>query len=954
VPFLQGLLLAHALCTPLAANDPGDLPEAARAGLAADDPRHLPEAARAGLAADAQRKPAEVARAAAVKIVVRSAAPVDARELAALVALAPGEPLDPERVRATLRNLRLAGLASEVELWTRAVEGGVEVELVLFPEVVVGSVAIAGESGLPAARLLAAVPQKRGQPLREDRVVRGVYRIEELLAAEGFRTPRARVAVAPLEGGPAVSVTYRVEAGPRTRIGAVRLAGLAPPAEAAALEQLRARPGEPYRPAAVRDDRERLERWLARSGYRRAKVAAAEESAAGAAAVDLLWKIERGPRFELDLAGAERKTLEQRGLLSFLGDAPFDEALVLESVAAIRDDFQRRGHYRVEVRDELVVSGEVERLRLEIVPGPRFELAEVRFEGNDSFPAERLEKLLSTAPRRMLRPGSGRLVDSEVAEDLTNLRSFYALAGFDRARIGPARVDAVGANELAVVFPIEEGRRLTTGTLAVHGPVSVAPETLAAGLPLAPGGPFHRLLLDSAVDAVRARLEERGHRRALVEPRVAWDASGTVADVTLELLAGPRATVEAVVVRGNARTRTDLVRRFAALEPGEPIATGRLLDVQRRLYRLGLFARVDVSAPRAASTSEPSEVIVEVEEGRARSVAYGAGYDSESGVRGLFRFAHANLGGRALAFQLDALVSPKDELLRAVLRQPYLGRFPVELSVTAYDQREVRPDFEVDRRGGQLGAERWIGRTRLGLFAEYRLVELATGAPEAAIPKESRNARVASLTPTLLRDRRDDPVDPRRGWSATVQLERAFPFADADADYAKLFGQLSLYRPLGRGTLALSLRGGAIRPEATGSDPSVPAIDRVPAAELFYAGGRTTHRAFARDELGILGETIVLDEEGDPIARGGGALALANLEWRVPVAGEFGIALFLDGGNVWREAGDVDLSRARWGAGLGLRYASPVGPLRLEVGWKLDREPFEDAYEAFVSLGNAF
>jgi outer membrane translocation and assembly module TamA len=152
----------------------------------------------------------------------------------------------------------------------------------------------------------------------------------------------------------------------------------------------------------------------------------------------------------------------------------------------------------------------------------------------------------------------------------------------------------------------------------------------------------------------------------------------------------------------------------------------------------------------------------------------------------------------------------------------------------------------------------------------------------------------------------------------------------------------------------MSARGGAIWPRAEAEDPELEPIDAVPSAELFYAGGRTSHRAFPRDRLGIPGETLFVEPGEDPVPLGGGALALVNLEWRFPIVGDFGGNLFVDGGNVWREIADFDPSQARWGAGVGLRYQSPVGPLRVEVGWNLDREPGEDPYVWFVSLGNPF
>ncbi len=894
------------------------------------------------------------------RVEVRGEGQVDLEEVRALVALVPGAPLEAGAVRDTLIRLRLAGLASEVEVLTRPAAGGVEAVVVLRADVRVESVEIAGEAALPADRLAAAVDQKAGRPLREDRVLRGVYGLEELLEAEGYLDAEVGLDVAVDARLRRARVTYRLDPGARWQVGEVRLEGVASPAEERELlAVLRAGPGRPYRSPALRDDSERLTRALVAAGYRLAQVEALPEHRdAEAARVDLAYRIERGPRLELRLVGAERDDLEKRDLLPFLGEAGYDEALLLQAAAQIRSSYQQRGHWqvRVETREERrdEPAGEVLVVHLEIEPGPRFELAEIAFEGNASFAGDVLVQRMALSPRRPLVPGSGRLVDEQLAADLSNLRSFYAVQGFGQAKIGPARVETIAPDRLRLVVPIVEGERQRIGEILFEGNQALTDEQLAAALRIAPGGPFHRVLIDEALELLRLAYEREGYRAALASARVGWDPDRALASVRFDLLEGERSTVDAVVLRGQVRTPTAVLRRFVPLAPGDPISGARLLEVQRALYRLGIFSRVEVTVAgrglRAGST-----VLVEVEEGRVRSVGYGFGYDSESGARGLLRLAHANLFGRAASLSADALVSEREEVYRLLYRQPYLGPVPVEFRGSVYRESENHPDFDVLRRGLQLGVQRDFGRLLGSLVYDYRIVELESEVAEAEIPLESRDARVASLTPIAFYDRRDDPIDPRRGWSLSTSLERAFPAFAANSEFRKLFGQGTGYVDLGdAGVLATSLRLGAIENLREETDPAFEGIDYVPAAERFYAGGRTSHRAFERDRLGVPGETLIASGGDDYVPIGGGALVLVNLEYRFPIFGGLGGTLFADGGNVWRDFADVDPGEVRWGAGVGVRYLSPIGPLRLEVGWKLEREPWEPGYVWFVSLGNPF
>jgi outer membrane protein assembly factor BamA len=193
-----------------------------------------------------------------------------------------------------------------------------------------------------------------------------------------------------------------------------------------------------------------------------------------------------------------------------------------------------------------------------------------------------------------------------------------------------------------------------------------------------------------------------------------------------------------------------------------------------------------------------------------------------------------------------------------------------------------------------------------------------------------------------------------------MQVEIAFPAIQADANFAKLFVQQAAYAPLGSfGVFAASVRLGAIEPLDSGGvrDPLVPPelpSSLIPVSERFFAGGRTTHRAYERDQLGVPGETL-LPIEGEVFESGGNGLFLLNLDYRFPIFGAFGGTLFFDLGNVWADWRNIDADDFKPGVGVGFRYQSPIGPVRLSVGWKLDPEPGENKDPVFfLSLGNPF
>jgi len=934
------------------------------------------------------------------------------RELTDYLALEVGEPLTQEAVHRTLNNLHASGQASRISVSTSpAAEGGVVVALSLWPNVMVAEVRIEGElAGIKRSDLEAQIPQEAGQPLIESRVIRGDFQLEELYARRGYLDTRVTLDVSEPDPRNRVTVTYRIAPGDRLPVGQVSFEGeLEPVSPAALIGRMRNPPGEPYRARVAAEDAERMRSWLIEQGYRLARVELVQESRwPDPPRMDLAYRVEVGPRVEVRVEGAELEKLKKRGLVAFLGEDGFDEALLLQTADRIQAYYQRQGYYRVsvETRQERVTASdgdaaeeekdsgdrEILRVLISIEPGPVYSLQEVRFEGNESFSEPRLDELIETSEERLLGLGDGRLVDEVLNADLRNLRTFYALEGFVGTRIGPPELDFQN-REIRLRIPIEEGRRRRVGAIRFEGVEVLSPSRLRERLPLKEGGGFNEFLLEDGLDAVRARYDELGYTRAQVSATRTWNEENTVVELTFQVLEGPQQILGNILVTGNRKTRTPVILRALEISPGDPVSGSRLLDLERNLYRLGIFSRVEVSFTPADLGASRRDIVIRVKEGETRSLIFEAGFDSEDEVRGLVGFSLRNVFGRNYTLRTDLRLSSADtqRRFRLSFEQPRLGGLPFGVLYEFFRFEEDRESYEATRRIGRVELVPRSATRRFSLALDLRDIETAEFAdpllqgdegqeggegprpvkPGILSPLEldddgtSRGVQVASLIPGFQWDRRDDPVEPGRGWTSSAQLQYSVPFAarfgldrlegvfEAEASYLKLFAQHSHFLSLGEGkVLALGARLGAIEPVEPVAGAEGDRLLSVPLDERFFAGGRSTHRAFPRFGLGIDGETRVReDDDREPI--GGNGLVLLNLEYRFPLFSAVGGSVFVDSGNVWRDWRDVD-GRFRNGVGFGVRYLSPIGPLRLDVGFKLDRKPAESEFEIHFSFGNPF
>ena len=884
-------------------------------------------------------------------------------------------------VARTLRNLQASGLVSEAEAFVEAEPEGVAITFATWGRIQVERIIFEGDLEVRQRDLRGVLAQGEGEPLVTSRILRGVYDLETYYQRLGFLAASVRARPQIDRENKTAVVIYEIDPGSRFKVREVSFEGPIAPFTAEQLEgHLKMGPGKTYLNRGARADTERLETWLFSQNHRVARVGPFDSAIDWEEAfVDLTYQIDVGPRFLIEIHGADERRLRRKGLLPFLKDSRYDEAILLRSVERIRTHYQRQGYFDVDVSWEESRTSDLVHLVLTVDLGSRYQLAEIGFVGNEVVGTETLRSLISTEPRRLFSSSSGRLSESVLEEDLENILSFYRINGYWDAVVGPAEINQ-DAGELRVTIPIEEGVQRRLVNLQLDGVSSVDESALRLKLPLQEGGPFHPILQEETTSAIRAFYRSRGFASVQLDARVDWDSKEILADLSYRILEGPRSVVDRVVIRGNRRTQSQVIRDALDLRPGEFFSSDRLLEAQTNLHRLGAFSSVDVRQAPGTPFSGERDILVDVEEGSRHSFTYGFGLDTEEGFTGLLGYTRSNMLGRGVTGRLDLRLG-RDTLARVLLNQPFFGRRRITTTGSLFYIEETRDSFESLRRGGQVEAQRIGKHSRTGLLFDYRQVDILEfeGFDPGEVDRDLEEVQIASITPNYQLNHRDDPVNPTSGWTTNLQFQYAFPLFQAQEEFLKTFVQYTHFFNLGwLGSIGGSMRVGGIEPYK--DPPEVPVEPDiledlpsalVPISERFFAGGSTTHRSYRRDRLGICGDTLipVVAEEERALSRsveeecanaidyvpiGGNGQLLFNFDYRFPIAGPIGGNVFLDIGNVWSDWRDIDLSQLKNGLGLGVRYLSPIGAIRLEAGWKLDRLPGEDPYAIFFSVGNAY
>jgi outer membrane protein assembly complex protein YaeT len=838
-----------------------------------------------------------------------------------------------------------------------------------------------------------------------------------LYGERGYPTAQVATRVEETHAPDRATLVIEIQSGPRARIGRFEVDEIDAEDRRLPSADIAIGVGDPYDNAQIVQAIDRYVASLRAGGFYEARgVHTTSFDANGNALVRVT--IDRGPLVTVAFAGDPLPEADRERLVPVRAEGSADEDLLEDATVAIEEYLRARGY-----RDAAAEHARFERdgmltITFTIARGARFVVEGIAITGNNTVPTAELVKLVPITPGQPL-------VQTTASRAAVAIRDLYRSRGFTQAAVQtvgdvlPGAQTSSADRRVTLRYNITEGPRTVVSSVAFDGNRVLTSAQLDQMMTTAPGRPYSESDIVAARDRIDIEYRNRGYETVVVEPRVSLSADGTMADIRFAINEGQQVIVDRVIIVGNERTSTGTIERELLLRPGEPLGYSARIESQQRLAALGLFRRVLIEELR--HSGEPRrDVLIQVEEAPPTTVGYGGGVEGgtrlrptgeggqaeerfEFAPRGFFEIGRRNLWGKNRAANLFGRVSlrSRDVVLSesglrfaepaegsgygfneyrvlATFREPRVFNSPADVLVTGILDQAIRSSFNFITREARAEAGVRIG-ARYNLAGRYsyehtRLFdERFTEAEKPLIDRIFPQVRISKFSASVIRDTRNDILDPDSGTLAILDSQLAGRMIGSEVGFTRTFVEgFAFYRvPTERRlVVALGSRFGLahgfrrtvarIGPDGRPiTDPTgAPIVDVVqdllPASERFFAGGDTTVRGFSLDRLGT---PATISSTGFPT--GGNGLVVLNAELRLGLVGGLGAVGFVDAGNVFLRATDLDLGELRGAAGVGVRYRSPVGPIRIDLGFKLDRRELapgrlERRSVLHISLGQAF
>jgi outer membrane protein assembly complex protein YaeT len=915
--------------------------------------------------------------------------PLDPSELHEILPLKIHQPLSMAAVRASIERLFATGRYADIQVDAGPYQDGVIVRFLTKNSWFIGSVSAVGSLSNPnPGQLENATRLELGQPYTDAKLREAVAGQQRLLESNGLYLSGIHPVLDYDQAHQQVNLRFEVDAGrrahfaPPVTVGDLKM----DPVKIAGATKFRRWIIHTWKPVTqtrvvqgvegVRAEYEKQNRLEAKVALDSLKYDPATNSALPT------LRIDAGPHIEVRTTGAKVSQRKLRRLVPVFEEHAVDRDLLVEGARNLRDYFQSDGYFDVDVqfKEEGVVNDKSS-IDYVVSAGKRHKLVAIEIRGNRYFDAETIRERMFLQKASFLQFPHGRFSESLLSRDEDSIVNLYQSNGFRDVRVTHRLQDNYRgkAGDMAVSLTIGEGPQYFVNHLEVEGIRSLDQAAILTMLNCTEDQPFSEFNVAVDRDTILAQYFDNGFPNATFEWSSKPAGKPNLVDLRFTIGEGNEESVREVIVNQGAlkTTRPDLIFRNLHLNPGDPLSPTAITETQRRLYDLGVFSRVDTAIQNPDGESSRKYVLYEVEEARRYSFAVGLGaqltriggcetcLDAPAGQTGFsprvsLDFTRSNLWGLAHSISLRTRVSTLERRGLLTYTWPHFrnrDRLNVSFTGLYEDENDIRT-FSYKREEGSAQLSQRISKaTTLFYRYTYRRVSVDQSTLKITpflIPLLSQPVGLGLISGGFIQDRRDDPVDPHKGVYTTLDVGLAEHFVGSQRDFLRFLARNATYHPIGKKlVLARSTEFGNIYAFHYSGN----LLAAIPLPERFFGGGGTSNRAFPENQAGPRDPVT-----GFPL--GGTAIFFNQTELRFPLIGDnIAGVLFHDAGNAYSSLGNLsfrvhqrdlqDFDYMVHAVGFGIRYRTPVGPIRVDLAYSINPPRFFGFKGSLQDLINA-
>jgi len=889
-----------------------------------------------GFGIQVARPPAAIAK---VEILVDG---LSGESMTDLVSIKPGEPYSAKKIRDNIKQIYQTGLFSDIRVLKSGADR-VDLTFLLIRRLIVGNIIFQGGRDVSPTKLRESLYSLRpGSAFSENGLERAKEELKAALKEEGFFEPEIGASAGRTPQGAVMDILFEVMPGKRYSIRSLSFSPQNVLDEGDLRKNMKSRPGKPYIPSLLAQDISRLKDLFRGSGYERAeinvdRVAFHREEQR----VSLVLRINPQEKITIIIRGAD----VPRNLLKPIWEERiFEEWGQAEGEARILSYLRNEGFLFSSVSSSIEKTETELKIIHDVRPGEKFRIQDISFEGLSRFKPAELKRMLGITQHILF---FGLIDGKRVFEIPREIQAVYREEGFPDAEVSLNFIKQ--GKKVKAVFFVQEGSRHWIGGLRITGASLFPEDELKAQLANREGGPYFQPNLQRDVEKLETYYLNQGVRGTRVTVKTE-SADAERYDLTFEIDEGRIVKIEKIIIAGTGITKISTVLKELKIREGVPAASDAILQSKRNLERLGIFS--EVKAEEIPVSPNAENVILNLREGERNYASIGIGLETKTEprsfevwnntirLRGTAEVSRGNIFGTASQLSFVSQLSIKET--RGVLswEQPYFFGFLMRTYLNAWLEREERKSFGFDQRGTSLTGIKQLtdSDVLIGTLRWVRTVLTYLEITESEVDRQYYPFSATSLSLSYIRDRRNDSFNPDRGYFFSGVAEWAYPLFKAESDYFKTFFKYQHFVPVfSRFNSNLTVRLGL-------------GMGRMPIHERFFGGGSNSFRGEKIDELGPEDP-----QSGKPV--GGKALCLFNFEIRFPLTAslrELSGAVFFDTGNVFAKRSQFDLLDFKSAVGFGLRYRTPLGPLRFDLAWNLNAPERKGRPFAFITIGNMF